>query len=69
MTEKKFKLGDYSNGICEIWITGEDEYFDVSLDDAEKVCNMLNEFYEENEKLKQEVTDLKEALIRCAFDR
>ena len=31
-------------------------------------CDLLNELHEENEQLKKEVEDLKQALIRCAFD-
>ena len=32
------------------------------------VRDMMNELSEENEQLKKEVEDLKQALIRCAFD-
>lgn len=36
--------------------------------DAYTVLDLLNKFDEENKKLKKEVEDLKQALIRCAFD-
>ena len=35
---------------------------------ARHCCTRLNRLTEENEQLKKEVEDLKQALIRCAFD-
>lgn len=35
--------------------------------DAYEVLNLLNELHEENQELKKEVKDLKQAVIRAAF--
>ena len=35
---------------------------------VEDIMELLNSLADENEQLKKEVEDLKEALIRCAFD-
>lgn len=35
--------------------------------DAYEVLNLLNELHEENQELKKEVEDLKQAVIRAAF--
>ena len=72
MTEKRFT------------IKPQDDYFGVTDNysgdkvnvvngirteiEAEWLCELLNELNDENEQLKKEVEDLKQALIRCAFD-
>ena len=33
------------------------------------ICDLLNELAEENEQLKKEIEELKQALIHSAFDR
>ena len=64
MTEKRFEV--VMNEFDEVEyimdkIAMEDRDFAEFIDFVEDICN-------ENEQLKKEVEDLKQALIRCAFD-
>lgn len=49
MTGKRFKLGDYSNNLQEIWF--DKDYIIVRQDDAERLCELLNNFNNENKQL------------------
>jgi len=49
MTGKRFKLGDYSNNLQEIWF--DEDYIIVRQDDAERLCELLNNFNNENKQL------------------
>lgn len=62
MTGKRFKLGDYSNNLQEIWF--DEDYIIVKQDDAERLCELLNTFYEENEQLKKENQGIQDKVMR-----
>ena len=68
MTEKRFEVYDdgFSKHIEDTYYT-EDKH-EHNLYDIWEMCRKLNELYEENEQLKKEVEDLKQAVIRAAFD-
>ena len=70
MAEKRFSL---------IKDTGTDECYSDNIYDngtyigaicggSEMICYLLNNLHEENEQLKKEIEELKQALIRCAFE-
>lgn len=62
MTGKRFTLGDYSNNLQEIWF--DEDYIIVKQDDAERLCELLNTFYEENEQLKKENQGIQDKVMR-----
>lgn len=67
MTEKKYTIGDYTNcqyDICEI-IKDDYELYCVV---GHKYADMIIEKLEENERLKKENTELKEAMKRMMAD-
>ena len=68
MTAKRFEVYDdeFSKHIEDTYYT-EDKH-EHNLYDIWEMCRKLNELYEENEQLKKEVEDLKQAVIRAAFD-
>ena len=65
MTEKRFTTVELPKpNRWGIW-------YDGAYLSTYQVCILLNEYVDvkkENEQLKKEVSDLKQALIRCAFD-
>ena len=68
MTEKRFEVYDdeFSKHIEDTYYA-EDKH-EHNLYNIWEMCHKLNELYEENEQLKKEVEDLKQAVIRAAFD-
>ena len=49
----RFKLGDYSNNLQEIWF--DEDYIIVRQDDAERLCDLLNNLNNENKQLTYEL--------------
>lgn len=61
MTEKRFTIDDESDIIEFDWNTNEyiDDFMWGDGKSWDRVCNRLNELYEENEQLKKELEDWK----------
>ncbi len=69
MTAKRFIVKNIMfDGDC-IVDTTDGGYYTTDKQDLENLCDVLNELHEENRQLKKEVEELKQALIRSAFDR
>ena len=62
MTEKQFRI--------DFWEVGKYDYVDGLFDEEDNRIKYfeLKEYILEFDRLRKEVDDLKQALIRCAFD-
>lgn len=69
MTEKRFTITqDFEEHHRQIRDNGHIIMGCFIEPQAEVIVDLLNQLNDENEQLKKEVEDLKQALIRCAFD-
>lgn len=60
MTEKRFALGDYSNGVQELHF--DEGFMLVEHKQADRLCELLNGLHEENQHLKRENLRLKKEI-------